>query len=102
MDSVFVFARTYLNIDSDWAFATGAPAGLIKDAWNIRLVPHYGLGAFFVLAHLLSGLRIVMLSHGVRNAIADRVMIGGCVAGAVMACVIMLGMCGVRVSFVSG
>ena len=100
MDSVFIFARTYLGIDSDWGFATGAPTGLIKDAWNIRLVPHYGLAVFFVLARLFSGLRIVMLAHGARNAIADRVMISGSVAAALTACVIMLGMCGVRVSFV--
>jgi hypothetical protein len=100
MDSVFIFARTYLGIDSDWGFATGAPTGLIKDAWNIRLVPHYGLGVFFLLAHLFSGLRIVMLTHGMRNAIADRVMIGGSIAAALTACVIMLGMCGIRVSFV--
>jgi hypothetical protein len=55
MNSVFVFARLYFRIDSDWAFATGAPSGLVKDAWNIRLVPHYGLAAFFVLSHLAAG-----------------------------------------------
>jgi hypothetical protein len=65
MNSVFVFARLYLGIDSDWGFATGAPAGLIKDAWNIRLVPHYAFGVFFVLSHLAAGGRAVMLSHGV-------------------------------------
>jgi hypothetical protein len=36
MKSMFVFARLYLGIDSDWAFATDAPSGLVKDAWNIR------------------------------------------------------------------
>ena len=97
---MFIFARTYLRIDLDRGFATGAPRGLIKDAWNIRLVPHYGLGVFFVLAHLFSGLRVVILTHGVRKVIADRVMISGSVAAALTACVIMLGMCGVRVSFV--
>jgi hypothetical protein len=99
MDSVFIFARTFLHIDSDWGFATGAPTGLIKDPWNIRLVPHYGLAVFFVLAHLFSGLRVIMLAHGARKWIADRVMIGGAVAAAVTASVIMLGMCGMRVSF---
>jgi hypothetical protein len=100
MNSVFIYARTYLGIDTDWGFATGAPAGLIKDAWNIRLVPHYGLAIFFVLAHLLSGLRVIMLAHGVQKTIADWVMIGGTVVAAAIACVIMLGMSGVRVSFV--
>src|SRR5579863_8862869 len=72
MNSVFVFARLYLGVDSDWAFATGAPSGLIKDAWNIRLVPHYGLGVFFVLSHLAAGARVLMLSHGVARRYADR------------------------------
>ena len=27
MDSVFIFARTYLGIDTGWGFATGAPTG---------------------------------------------------------------------------
>src|SRR5262249_51819642 len=100
MNSVFIFARAYQGIDTDWGFATGAPAGLVKDAWNIRLVPHYGLAIFFVLAHLFSGLRVILLTHGVRKTIADRTMIGGGVAAAAVAGLIMLGMSGVRVSFV--
>jgi len=100
MNSVFIFARAYQGIDTDWGFATGAPAGLVKDAWNIRLVPHYGLAIFFVLAHLFSGLRVILLTHGVQKTLADRTMIGGGVAAAATAFLIMLGMCGVRVSFV--
>ena len=41
MNSVFIFARTDLGIDTGWDFATGAPTGLVKDPRNIRLVPHY-------------------------------------------------------------
>ena len=100
MDSVFIFARTYLGIDTGWEFATGAPAGLIKDPWNIRLVPHYWLGAFFALAHLAAGTRSVMMAHGVSKTSADRLMIGGAVIAGVIATVIMLGMCGMRVQFV--
>src|ERR1700730_4763352 len=37
MDSVFIFARTYLGIDTEWGFATGAPTGLVKDAWTSRI-----------------------------------------------------------------
>jgi hypothetical protein len=96
MDSVFIFARTYLGIDTGWKFATGAPAGLLKDAWNIRLVPHYWLGVFFVLSHLAAGARAVMLSHGVRRAFADRFMIGGGITAGIIATAIMLGMCGLR------
>jgi len=100
MNSVFIFARTYLGIDTGWGFATGAPAGLIKDPWNIRLVPHYWLGAFFVLAHLAAGTRSVMMAHGVSKTFADRFMISGAVVAGIIATVIMLGMCGMRVQFV--
>jgi hypothetical protein len=100
MDSVFIFARTYLGIDTGWGFATGAPTGLVKDGWNIRLVPHYWFGAFFVLAHLAAGVRGVMMAHGVSKAFADRFMVGGAVVAAIIATVIMLGMCGMRVKFV--
>jgi hypothetical protein len=48
MNSIFfIFARTYLGIDTGWDLATGAPTGLVKDPWNIRFVPHYWLGVFF-------------------------------------------------------
>ena len=57
MNSAFVFARLYLGIDSDWALAT-APSGLVKDAWDTRLM-------IFVLSHLAAGARALMLSQGV-------------------------------------
>jgi hypothetical protein len=97
MDSVFIFARTYLGVDTGWGFATGAPTGLIKDSWNIRLVPHYWLGVFFVLSHLAAGAREVMISHGIARFVADRFMIGVSISAALVATAIMLGMCGVRV-----
>jgi hypothetical protein len=100
MDSVFILGRTFLGIETGWNFATGAPVGLIKGARNIRLLPHYGLGVFFVISHLFCGLRIVLLARGVSKPIADRVMIGGAIAGALIATAIMLGMCGMRVQFV--
>ena len=100
MDSVFIFARTYLGIDTGWSFATGAPNGLIKDPWNIRLLPHYWLGVFFVLTHLAAGARVIIMSHGVRKTFADRFMVGGAVVAGVVATVIMLGMSGMRIQFV--
>src|SRR5262249_1509241 len=87
------------HIDSDWAFATGAPPGLIKEAWNIRLVPHYGLAVFFVLSHLAAGGRSVLLAHGVARRFADRFLIASATAAGLVAFVIMLGMCGARLSF---
>jgi succinate dehydrogenase/fumarate reductase cytochrome b subunit len=100
MDSVFIFARTYLGIDSGWGFATGAPTGLIKDPWNIRLVPHYWLGVFFLLAHLAAGARAVIIAHGVSEPLANRFMVGGMAVVGIVATVIVLGMSGMRVQFV--
>ena len=63
-NAVLVLARVNLGIDPGWGFATGAPAGLIHDSWNIRLVPLYGLAMFFILSHLAAGARMVnLLSH---------------------------------------
>lgn len=97
MNSVFLYARTYLGIATGWAFATGAPTGLIHDAWNIRLLPHYLLGVFFVLAHLNSGLRVVLIAHGTDRTMADRIWIAGAAASAAVASAIIVGMCGGRI-----
>jgi hypothetical protein len=96
INAVLVLARSYLNIDSDWGFATGAPTGLIRDAWNIRLVPLYGLAVFFVLSHLVAGARIVMLAHGANRKQADRAQVWGTAVATLSAIVILCGMCGVR------
>jgi hypothetical protein len=100
MNSVFIFARTYLGIDTGWDFATGAPTGLVKDPWNIRLVPHYWLGVFFVLSHIAVGTRTVIMAHGASKAFADCFMVGGVVTAGIIATAIMLGMCGLRLQFV--
>ncbi|WP_375394655.1 hypothetical protein [uncultured Sphingomonas sp.] len=98
MNSVFLYARTYLGIPTGWAFATGAPTGLIHDAWNIRLLPHYLLGIFFVLAHLSSGLRGVLIAHGTNRRTADRLWLACASASAVIATAIIVGMCGGRIA----
>lgn len=99
-NAVFILARVYLNIDSGWGFATGAPAGLIHDARNIRLLPYYWLGVFFVLSHLAAGARVVMLAHGKKKELADGVMIWGAALSALASTLILLGMCGLRLHFV--
>jgi hypothetical protein len=100
LNAVLYLARVHLGIDTDWAFATGAPVGMIKDAWSIRLVPYYLLGAFFVVAHTFSGLRVVMLAHGARKPLADTVMLCGAAFAALLSTVIILAMCGLRLHFV--
>jgi hypothetical protein len=97
MNSVFIYARSFLGIPTDWAFAIGAPTGLIHDAWNIRLLPHYALGVFFVLTHIASGLRVVLIAHGVAQRGADRFW-AFCVAlSALVAAAVIAGMSGVRI-----
>jgi hypothetical protein len=98
MNSVFIYARSFLGIPTDWNFAIGAPTGLIHDAWNIRLLPHYALGVFFVLSHLASGLRVVLIAHGVDQRGADRLWGAGVAISAVISAAIIAGMCGVRIS----
>ncbi|QGM45118.1 hypothetical protein [Methylocystis heyeri] len=97
MNSVFIYARRWLGIDTEWSFATGAPTGLVDDEWNIRLAPHYVLGVFFLLTHLVGGLRIVMIEHGAARRNCDRMAIVGAGFAALIAAAILMGMCGVRI-----
>jgi hypothetical protein len=96
VNAVLIVARQYLHIDPNWDFATGAPAGLIHDAWNIRLVPYYWLGLFFVLLHLALGARKVLLEHFTWTRLADGMVIWGAALSALASTCILLGMCGLR------
>lgn len=97
MNSVFVYARAFMGIDSGWAFATGGDLGLIHDPWSVRLLPHYTIAVFFILGHLASGLRVVLLAHGAGERTINRAWLAGVAASAVAAIVIMSGMSGVRI-----
>jgi len=98
MNSALVSARLLNGIDTDWAWASNAPVGLLKDAWSIRLLPHYALGAFSALAHLACGLRAVLLGHGVRPAVANRAWRVGVALAAAVAALIAAALCGLRVA----
>ncbi|WP_347340143.1 hypothetical protein [Bradyrhizobium brasilense] len=97
LNSALVSARAVHHIDTNWAWASGAPTGLIHDPWSIRLVPHYALGVFFVLAHLASGLRGVLIAHGAATTFANRIWAAGLAAGGLLAIAIMSGLCGARI-----
>lgn len=97
MNSVFVYARAYLGIQTGWDFATGAPNGLIHDPWSVRLIPHYALGVFFLVGHVFSGLRVVLIAHDRPVVTANRLWRLGTLAGAMLALLIILAMCGLRV-----
>jgi hypothetical protein len=62
--AVFVLGRLVLNVDTNDAWATGLPAGLVADLWNTRLIPHYSLAAFLLIVHIGCGLRGIFLAHG--------------------------------------
>ncbi len=97
LNSALISARAVHKIDTDWAWASGAPTGLIHDAWNIRLLPHYAFGVFFILAHLSSGLRGVVIAHGVAATLANRVWALGLVVSGLISVAIISGLCGARI-----
>ena len=96
LNSALIGARAVRHDETDWAWASGAPEGLIHDAWNIRLVPHYGWGVFFVLVHLSLGLRQVVIAHGVAPRLVNRLWVGGVVVCGAIALAIMAGLLGLR------
>ena len=63
-------------------------------------MPQYWLAVFFVLAHLAAGARVVIMAHGVSKVFADRFVVGSTIVAGIVATVIMLGMCGMRVQFI--
>ena len=97
LNSAFISARAMHGIDTNWAWATGAPTGLIHDAWNIRLVPHYALGVFCILAHLASGLRGVLIAHGAAPTVANRAWAVGLVGAALVSAAIIGALVGLRI-----
>jgi len=98
MNSALVSARALHGIDPGWAWATAAPTGLLRDAWSIRLVPHYALGVFCVLVHLACGLHGVLLAHGATRSAVDRAWAAGVALAAVVAAAIVAGLCGLRIA----
>jgi hypothetical protein len=79
--AVFILGRWFLAVDTTFAWASGAPTGLLLDPWNVRLIPHYSLAVLFLIGHLAVGLRTVLLGHGVRPISADRATWTICSAG---------------------
>jgi len=73
LNSVFILGRAVTRVDTTFLWASGAPTGLLQDAWNVRLIPHYSLAVWFVITHMGLGLRGVLLFHRVSPAAANRV-----------------------------
>jgi succinate dehydrogenase/fumarate reductase cytochrome b subunit len=96
INAVFVLAR-YFGTETDYAWATALPKGLLADPWNVRLIPHYVLGVWLVLAHIACGLRVVLVAHHVERRRASAVCWALIVASTLWAAVIVAGIVGVRV-----
>lgn len=96
LNSALISARAIRGIPTNWAWASGSPEGLMLDAWNIRLVPHYAFGVFFVLLHLCSGLRVVLISHGLGARTVGRIWAIGVAGSASVALTIMSALIGYR------
>jgi hypothetical protein len=93
MIAVFVLGRMVMKVDTDFLFATGEPAGLLHDSWNVRLIPHYSLAVWALFIHLGCGLRGVLLSHRTSVSVANVSAWGMVGLGAVIAATIILSMC---------
>lgn len=96
LNSALISARLIHGVETDWAWASGAPEGLVHDSWNIRLLPHYAFGAFFVLAHLTTGLRHVLIAHGMPEAVANNLWRAGLAVGVAVSAVIIGALVGLR------
>ena len=96
LNSALVSARIVRGVETDWAWASGAPDGLLLDPWNIRLLPHYAFAVFFVLAHVSSGLRIVLLAHGTGSRTVRGIWASGFAVSALTALLIVAALCGAR------
>ena len=95
LNTIFIGARLVWDIPTDWDFMTSAPAGLLHSPGH--LIPHYTLGVFFVLGHLLSGLRHVSLTHGLNRTMVNRAWATGLAVSGMIAVAIMAGLCGLRI-----
>ena len=85
LNAVFILGRAVTNADTTFLWASGAPVGLLADAWNVRLIPHYSLGVWFVVLHMGIGLRGVLLAHAISSTTADRVAWAVGILGAAVA-----------------
>lgn len=88
--AVFILGRWFLGVDTTFAWASGAPSGLLLDAWNVRLIPHYSLAVLFAISHFAIGLRAVLLGRGVGVAVSNRVAWILCSIGLAVSCVIAI------------
>jgi len=97
LTAVFVLGRRAMQVDTNWDFAIGAPAGVMGHPWNVRLVPHYSLAVFLLFCHGACGLRMVLMGHGISANAATKTALMAISLGGVIALAIMFAMLGAHV-----
>jgi len=90
LNAVFILGRLVTKVDTTFLWASGAPVGLLRDAWSVRLIPHYSLGVWFVILHMGIGLRGALLAHGTSATTANRVALAVGIFGAALAITITI------------
>src|SRR5205807_5445614 len=88
--AVFILGRWFLAVDTTFAWASGAPTGLLLDPWNVRLIPHYSLAVLFLICHLAMGLRTILLAHRAKVGLANGLAWTVCALGLVLSVVIII------------
>ena len=88
LNAVFVLGRHLSDVDTTFLWAAGAPTGLLPDAWNVRLIPHYSLAVWWVITHLGLGLQIILFEHRVSPTVTNRVACGTAALGLLVASII--------------
>ena len=96
LTAVFVLGRQAMQVDTNWDFAIGAPAGMMDDPWNVRLVPHYSLAVFLLFCHVACGVRMALLGRRVSALAATRTAIALIALGGAVALTVTLAMLGVH------
>lgn len=94
--AVFILGRIFLGIDTTFAWASGAPSGLLPDPWNVRLIPHYSLAVLFVISHLAMGARAILLGHGALLTAANRLAWVICGIGVAVSLLVTIAQLSVR------
>jgi hypothetical protein len=97
LTAVFALGRLAMQIDTNWDFAIGAPAGMMGDPWNVRLVPHYSLAVLLLFSHLACGVRSALLGRRIAVTAATRTAAVVIPFGGAIAFTVTLAMLGLQV-----
>ena len=97
LTAIIVLARWLSDVHTnDWSYVSYAPVGMLRDAFGLRLIPHYAIAVWAVLTHVGLGLRGVLRAHGVAARLTDTLAKGMSALGATFSIVIMLAVNGLH------